>query len=70
VRRYTWLTLLVSLLESEAGGLAEVPIGVPGHGPKGFQPREATASLEAIISDSGTVLDHQRWTREVNLITE
>jgi alpha-tubulin suppressor-like RCC1 family protein len=50
-----------------AGGVVQVPFTVAAHGPQGFQAGPATAIVEALVKDSGTITEDQHWTRAVVL---
>jgi alpha-tubulin suppressor-like RCC1 family protein len=49
------------------GALEKLPMTVEARGPNGFQPGDATAVVEAVISDANSVLQDQHWTRSVVL---
>jgi hypothetical protein len=52
------------------GSLAfsNVPLVIPeGASESGFQPGSATAHIEAIVSNRGTVMEDTHWTRDVLL---
>jgi alpha-tubulin suppressor-like RCC1 family protein len=50
-----------------AGGLVQVPFTVAAHGPQEFQAGPATAIVEALVKDGGSVTEDQHWTRDVVL---
>lgn len=52
------------------GGMARVPVVVPAAGPNGFVADQVTASLESIVREKGSVIDQQRWTRQVTLAVQ
>jgi len=54
-------------VEQCKSGLVEVPIAVSARGPERFQEGPATASLDAVIQDSGDLVQRQLWTRQVTL---
>jgi alpha-tubulin suppressor-like RCC1 family protein len=47
------------------GRLVRVPMTVPAQGPNAFQPGAATAHVEAIVRNDGTVVEDTHWTRQV-----
>ena len=49
------------------GGLIEVPLTVPAHGPTGYQAGPATALVEVIVKDQGAIEEDQHWTRDVTI---
>jgi alpha-tubulin suppressor-like RCC1 family protein len=49
------------------GRLIRVPMTVPAQGPNGFSPGAATARVEAIVSEQGSVLADTHWTKQVVL---
>jgi len=49
------------------GRLQRVPMTIPAQGLAGFQPGSATARIEAIVSNRGTVVEDTHWTRDVLL---
>jgi hypothetical protein len=49
------------------GTLLPVPMIIHAQGPNGFQPGEATASLEATVRGAGGVIEETQWTRQVVL---
>ena len=49
------------------GGQVEVPLTIPAQGPSGFQAGAATANVEAVVREKGTVTEDQHWTRAVTI---
>ena len=49
------------------GGMLELPMMTPAVGPFGFQPGAATANLQAVVWDHGTITERLLWTRSVTL---
>ena len=49
------------------GGQVEVPLTVPAQGPAGFQAGPATANVEAVVREKGTITEDQHWTRAVTI---
>jgi len=49
------------------GRLLRVTMTVPAQGPDGFQPGVATAHVEAVVRDQGSITEDTHWTRQVVL---
>jgi alpha-tubulin suppressor-like RCC1 family protein len=49
------------------GGQVEVPLTIPSKGRSGFQAGAATATVEAVVREEGTVTEDQHWTRGVTI---
>jgi hypothetical protein len=54
-------------VESCAGGLVRVPMTIAAQGRETFQTGPATANVEALVKDRGTVTEDQHWSRAVTL---
>jgi alpha-tubulin suppressor-like RCC1 family protein len=50
------------------GAFSQVPVTVPAKGSFGFQLGAATAEVEAIVREKGSIVEDQHWTRTVELL--
>ncbi len=55
------------LVSACISGQAEIPMAIPAQGSSEFEIGSATANVEAVVKDRGTVTEDQHWTRTVTI---